>query len=79
VLRADLTFKEVQEPHNRWCRSGHVAPETFRREGPGTEAIPTRFFRVSSVEHPNVNGTYCEPCVVVAFAIHRVNKKMEIK
>ena len=78
MFRPDLTFKEVLTPHNRWCKSGHAASETFRREGPDSEALPTRFFHVTSDFVPDVNGTYCEPCLVVANAVGRA-KKMEMK
>lgn len=49
-----------EEPEDRWCASGHVAPSTFKRDGPGAVALPTRFIRIAG------QGTFCEPCVCVA-------------
>jgi hypothetical protein len=72
----DLTLKEVNAPQNLWCASGHRTVETWSREGPGTPACPTRFFRVSSDKNPNVNGVYCEVCLVIANARAR-QMKME--
>ena len=69
--KADLTVKEVRPPHGLWCRSGHKAPPSFRRDGPLGKELPTRFFQVSSDKAPSVNGTYCEPCLIVANAMNR--------
>ena len=72
--KPDLIMKEVNAPANNWCSSGHMAVETFRREGPESEALPTRFFRVSSIKAPKVNGTYCEPCLMIANAIIKMKE-----
>ena len=77
--KPDLTFKEVNPPHKRWCTSGHEAPEMFAREGPGTEKTLTRFFRVSNTNNKDVNGTYCEPCVIVANALARKNRSNQMR
>lgn len=69
--RPDLTIKEVVTPQGRWCRSGHVAPENFRRD-PDKDPEPTKFFQVSS--KTTGNGVYCEPCLVVAHAMAREKK-----
>lgn len=63
---SELVIKEVSPPDSRWCSSGHEAPEKFARAGPGTTPHPTRFFRVTSQNTSHVNGTYCEPCLIVA-------------
>lgn len=69
MLKADLTIKKVETPLGRWCRSGHVAPAMFQRDPPNPEEV-TRFFRVFS-DNPNVNGTYCEACLIIANAMRR--------
>lgn len=68
----DASVSEVQTPFNRWCCSGHVASETFRRNGPGTPEEPTRFFLVQAGE---VCSIYCEPCLVIANHIIRMKKQ----
>jgi len=73
--KADLTYKEVTPPHNRWCASKHEAPKLFARMGPGTEKLPTQFYRVTSVKDPNVNGVYCEPCCILANYVAKQMKK----
>ena len=69
--KADLTVKEVQTPHGRWCKSGHEAPATFDRDGPSGGQQPTKFFKITSQYSPEVNGVYCEPCLVIANAMKR--------
>jgi len=66
TAKPDLTMKEVPPPHNRWCQAGHCAPDRFAREGTGSALEPTRFFQVGSKANPNVNGVYCEPCLIIA-------------
>jgi len=66
--RVQFSAKEVPAPPQRWCHSGHFAPEVFAREGPGTEPQPTRFFSVVARATPAVNGVYCEPCLILANA-----------
>lgn len=73
--RADLHVKAVPETAGRWCSSGHVAPESWSREGAGTPLVPTQFFQVTSALDRSVNGTYCEPCLMVANAMAREKKK----
>lgn len=74
TIQADLTIEEVDAPMNHWCSTGHVSAATFRREGAGTPALPTRFFKVSSNKAPMSNGVYCEPCLMVANAIKKMKK-----
>lgn len=78
-LTADIITKEVEPPASRHCASGHIAPETFRREGRNTPALPTRFFRITGKNFNN--GIYCEPCYAVAsyFARLKKNKRNERK
>lgn len=70
--KPDCTFEEVPAPPSRWCSSGHTTSETFRREGPGSEATPTRFFMMSSKD---LSGTFCEPCLIVANWMAQLQKK----
>ena len=72
--KVDLQVKQVSPTHGRWCSSGHVAPEMWAREGKGTGLVPTSFYQVTSVRDSRLNGTYCEPCLVIANAIARQKK-----
>jgi hypothetical protein len=67
--RADMTVKEVTPPQGLSCRSGHTAPAKFRRAGTMAPEEPTKFFQVSSSGNPEVNGVYCEPCLIIANAM----------
>lgn len=69
-LRPDMTMKEVPPPQNLFCRSGHNAVALFQREPPKPEE-PTRFFSVSCDADPQVDGVYCEPCLIVSNALAR--------
>lgn len=75
MLDFDLVQEEVEPPFNRWCCSGHVAPETFKREGPNGVAMPTRFFRVSG---KGVNQIVCELCLIVANHMAKLKKQGKI-
>jgi hypothetical protein len=72
MLHSDLTVKEVSPPPGLRCRSGHTAPTLFRREGTQAPEEPTKFFQVSCSHNPEVNGIYCEPCLIVANAMNRL-------
>ena len=69
--KADLVIREVSPPHEFWCKSGHKAPAEFHREGERQPAQPTKFFQIKSKAHPEANGIYCEPCLVIANAMQR--------
>jgi hypothetical protein len=69
-LRPDMTVKEVPPPQNHFCRSGHSAPEVFAPD-PKKPSMPTRFFSVSCDADHRIDGTYCEPCLIVSNAIAR--------
>jgi hypothetical protein len=71
-LDVDASETEVDAPFNKWCASGHVAGETYRRSGPDSPAEPTRFFLVQAGD---ICGIYCEPCLVVANYVSRLKKK----
>ncbi len=68
----DISEVEVDPPFNKWCASGHVAGETYRRSGPDSPAESTRFFLVKAGE---INSIFCEPCLVVANYISQLKKK----
>lgn len=72
----DISETEVDAPFNKWCASGHVAGETYRRSGPDSPAEPTRFFLVQAND---IHAIYCEPCLVVANYISRLKKQGLIK
>lgn len=81
---ADLVFSEQRiPPAGMRCDSGHVASETFRRNGPDTDPEPTMWFEVSKIEKvfgkrvPKDLGTYCEPCVILARYMATQKKKQE--
>ena len=40
---------------------------------------PVRWFKVTSKNDPNINGVYCEPCLVVANYVKDQKKKAEKK
>jgi hypothetical protein len=73
-----MTVKEVSTPPNRYCHSGHEAPEWWHRGGTKAPLERTKFFQVSCDSNPSVDGVYCEPCLVIANAIAGQQKK-EIK
>jgi hypothetical protein len=62
-MDAEITFRIVDAPASRWCSSGHRAPETFKRvlSADGLEE-PTKFYEASG----DIQGCYCEPCVIIA-------------
>lgn len=62
MIKFDTTYKEVDPPDNMWCDCGHVAPKTFRRNGPDSEPLPTRFWRVVG---KGFDQTICEPHLVL--------------
>lgn len=70
-LKADLTQKEVDPPFNRWCACGHYAPSFFKKDGPHS-GLPIRFFLVEGKE---INGIYCELCLIIANWNSSINKR----
>ena len=77
MLDADFTTSEVisEERRCKGCAArGAVPPPAWEREGVGKGLEKTRFFRVSSQGNPASDGTYCEPCIVVARAFSRTTK-----
>lgn len=71
MIDADITFRLIDTPISKWCSSGHLAHNKFQRTRDGA-AEPVRFFRVSS---KNVEGCYCEPCVIIATQLAQQKKK----
>lgn len=76
IPKADFAAKEVPTPINHWCKSGHQAPATFRRGGTLAAEEPTKFFSVISRQLPEINGVYCEPCLIIANAMQRGELKI---
>lgn len=74
IPKPDFVAKEVDQPPRRWCKVGHEAPATFRRDGPAMPEQPTKFFQVTSTHMPQVNGIYCEPCLFIANAMKAAAK-----
>jgi hypothetical protein len=70
--KPDLSIIQVEDPLNRWCSSGHTAPETFKLAGADGAEEPTRFFRIVG---NGVNGIYCEPCLCIANHIGAIKRK----
>lgn len=77
LFDADFTVNEVPALDARGCEScasrGAVPPLAWEREGVGKGLERTRFFKLNSQGNPSVNGVYCEPCLVVARAMSRVD------
>lgn len=71
-LEADLVQREVDNPCDNWCASGHRAPALFRRSGPGSAEEPIRFFHVTG---HGISGIYCEPCLIIAHYMARQQKE----
>lgn len=73
MFAADFVAHEVKNPIKRSCRScttrGALPPVSWEREGVGKGFEATRFFEINSQAKPDVNGQYCEPCLVVARAM----------
>lgn len=70
----DIDIIELDNHIGGWCDSGHKAPSLFRREGPDSPELPTRFFQVH-VKISAINGVYCEPCLIVANHVARLKKE----
>ena len=62
MIKADVTFKEVDVPDERWCESGHQAPETYKRNGKDSEPEPIRFWHMRG---RGQNKIICEPCMTI--------------
>lgn len=69
---ADQTISEVENHVGGWCDSGHQAPELFRQAGPGSPELPTRFFLVKNRQ---IEGIFCEPCLIIANHIAKLKKQ----
>jgi hypothetical protein len=76
MLDADLTQKEVDPPLEHWCASGHCAPISFRRSGPDSLEEPTKFFHVTG---HGIDGIYCEPCLIIAHHMSKIQKQGLVK
>lgn len=72
IQEANFVQREIEPPIHKWCSSGHKAPDIFRRTGPDSPQEPIRFFEVTS---PEINGIYCEPCLVIAHHMSKLKKQ----
>jgi hypothetical protein len=72
MIKADVTFKEVDAPDNLWCNCGHTAPKEYKRNGSNSESLPIRFWHVTGMGN---NITICEPCMTVVIYMAKMNKK----
>lgn len=75
IAHPDITFIEVDEPNERFCSSGHTAPELFKRGGEGSAKEPTKFFRVKG---KSIDIIVCEPCLIIANHIAYLERKNKI-
>lgn len=63
-----------EEPENRWCKSGHTAPDEWTPKG-ADEPRPCRMVAISGPDIPeHLAGVYCEPCIATANKIARHKK-----
>lgn len=66
ILKPDVTFSEIDDPPNRWCDAGHVAPTVFSRTGPDGILEKTKFFNVyGNAGGQQINKNLCEPCCII--------------
>lgn len=77
MTKIECTFQEVPQPHNLYCKSGHIAAKEFRRNGKDSELELTKFFSVSITNNPSLCGIYCEPCLILANAVKDQIKKSQ--
>ena len=75
--KPDLIIREIPTPITYWCSSGHSAPNTFHRSGRDKPAERTKFFHVSG--SGDIDGIYCELCLIVARYISQEKQKGNIK
>lgn len=69
---AGFVQREIEPPLHKWCSSGHKAPDMFRRAGANSPLEPIRFYEVTSDQ---INGIYCEACLIIAHHISKMKKQ----
>ena len=74
VLETDIDIIEIDEHIGHWCDSGHKPPILFRREGPESPELPTRFFHVR-VKSGGIDRIICEPCLIITNHMARLKKE----
>ncbi len=74
MFNADLIQEEVEPPDDMRCSGGHIAAPFFRRSGPLSAEEPTKFFKLTH-KTADIDGVYCEPCLVVAHFIAKKKRK----
>ena len=67
----DITFRETTKPDSGLCRSGHTAVDMM------FQGKPVRWFQMTCTETPEIDGVYCEPCLVVANYLKAQKKKRD--
>lgn len=60
--KPSIVIKEVDVPSHYFCENGHTAPSQYRRNGPDSDLLPIRFWKVTG---NGINKTICEPCLTV--------------
>ena len=71
LLDADMIIAEVEKPLNLWCDCGHKAAPTFKVKE-DSEEKPMRFF---NIKKNDMNGIYCEMCLILANYIAKKQKE----
>jgi hypothetical protein len=74
MIRADITFSEVDVPDNLMCECGHKAPIEFKRNGPDSESMPIRFWHMKG---NGVNKIICEPCMILVNYLAAQKRKVK--
>lgn len=74
MIPPNITYKEIDPQNDQKCDCCYKAPETFRRDGPGSPALPTRFFCVTMI-NGDMNGVYCERCLVLINYLAKKKRK----
>lgn len=72
MVKADTIYDEVDPPDDMWCECGHVASKTFKRNGPDSEPLPTRFWRIKGNGFDKI---ICEPHLVLLNHMLKQRKK----
>ncbi len=74
IGKVDITQNEIPRPIDNRCDGCENPALEFKRQGPGSEPQPTRFYKVTA---DSINGIYCEPCLVVAHYIAGLKRKVK--
>ena len=75
MLKADTTFREVPAPINRYCASGHSAPQFFKETKENGAPKEVKFY---SVVGGDIDNVYCELCLIISRHIATQRKNGEL-